>query len=213
MTRKLMALVGPLIALAAAPAAHAGPVPTWTYRTVIETAPGQTELYLGRFGINDPDQTRTVYAWAGLPAGRSGGMTGDGTITLADVSKGGYRLTDAAPGADAVTVDGFRMLLEITDGRTGLRGHMAIPGRGTLVTSMPDSVASEVQLTGGGSAAMLLNGTRYEYTWRTAESESVSRLVADVRVTAADAPEPATLALAGLGLGVVGVRRLRRRTI
>lgn len=218
MFRRFATVTGPLIALALAPAAVAGPLPTWTFRTVIETAPGQTELYLGTTapvaGAAALGQPDAVHAYASLPAGTSGSMTGDGTITLASLSKSAYRLDEAAPGSGAVLTDSFRILLEITDGRSGIRGYTPINGRGELLDGFADGGPPEAVLKAGGAGIMQIAGTRYEYTWRDSASDSVSRVEAVVRVTGSatvTTPEPATLALAGLGLGVIGVRRLRRR--
>ena len=207
MLRRFAVLVGLL--LAASPAV-AGPLPVWSYRTILETAPGQTELFLGRFQYQDRTDARDVYAYAGLPtAGAAGTAAGDTTITAAGVSKGGYRLADEpTPGAD---LDSFRVLLEITDATSGLRGFTYLGGRGRLVTSMPASLESEAELTGDGRVLMQLGGNRYDIRTRGAQSESNSLLVADVSVTSVNTPEPATLLLAGLGLGLVGVRRLRRK--
>ena len=201
-------LTGSLLALATCtPAAVAGPM-SWTYTATVQAGtsggapPASAVLMLSRFD-RGKDETP---AWAPLPTGDAGAMAGSGTITLAASTKGGYEI--GQPPADAAAVDGFRTLLEITDQASGVRGFTYMRGTGSLVGGPAD--AGEVQLDGAGHVQMLLGKNRYDINWHRQDAESVSRIVADVNVSAV-APEPATLALAGLGLGVIAVRRLRRK--
>lgn len=209
---RILAAVAPLVALAVtAPAANAGPM-SWTYKAVVQAgdgssvAPAAAVLELSRFD--------TVKMGGGafthLPTGDAGTMDGSGTIVLAAASKGDNWIGDP-PGPEVV--NRFRTLLEITDTESGARGFTYMSGHGALQDGTAGS--GEVQLQGEGRVLMSLGKHRYDITWHQAESESVSRLVADVTVTGigvgVNTPEPATLALAGLGLGAVGVRRLRRR--
>lgn len=209
MFARFLTLLGSLSVVAVlAPAAHAGPL-SWTYKAVVQagtssaTPPASAVLSLGRFPVESSTRAEDQAFYAPLPTGDAGSMAGSGTIVLAASSKGSFQSSEELPTG---AVDGFRTLLQITDQASGVRGFTYMNGTGSLVGG-PDG---DVQLNGDGRVLMLLGNNRYDITWHRQESESVSRIVADVTVSAVT-PEPATLALAGLGLGVVAVRRLRRK--
>ena len=209
MFARLATLVGPLVAVGLfAPSAAGGPL-SWKYTATVQpgytgaTPPAAAVLALGRFAKGDADGE---FATAPLPAGSAGSAQGAATIVLAESTKSDYTLGGALP-ADAV--DGFRTLLQITDLDSGVRGFTYMNGRGTIVGGPDDRL--DVQLDGGGRVWIDLGKNRYDITWRRDDTATTSRIVADVTASAlVNTPEPATLLLAGLGLGVVGVRRLRK---
>ncbi len=205
MIRRFAALVGPLVAAVAfTPAAVAGPM-SWTYTATVQagttggTPPASAVLSLSRFDKAESGGG----AFAPLPTGSTGVADGDATIVLAASSKSQYTTGDPT-GAE---VDGFRTLLQITDQASGVRGFTYMNGTGSLVGGPAD--AGALQLDGAGRVQMLLGKNRYDIAWHRQDAESVSRIVADVNVSAVT-PEPATLVLAGLGLSVIGVRRWRK---
>jgi hypothetical protein len=217
MSNRFVARVGPLLAvLALAQPAAAGPI-TWTYSLTVIPPGGADRLSLGQFVLNGAD----VSAFAPLPTpGPAGTHAGDATITLASLPHDAFT-TSADPTAATApeAADSFRVLLELNDATSGLRGFTYVNGTADLVGDDGDLTGGgEVFLRGNGRVMMQLGTSRYDIRTREANADGVSRLVADISVTGpggppigVQTPEPATLALAGLGLAAVAVRRLRRR--
>ena len=194
-----------LVALVAPPAAVAGPM-SWSYRTTIEPVSAFPNMIpSGYLALPNTDPAQAG-AWTRLPGGAEGSADGSATISLASASRGDYQTGSPPPGPGAAA--GFRMLLEITDGASGLVGHTQFGGRGVLLSAGPES-----ELQAGDEVLLDLGRHRYDITARAGGGEETARIFADVVVTdlpTAATPEPATLLMAGLGLAGVGLRRVRR---
>jgi hypothetical protein len=215
-----------LLAAVGAATAAAGPMnagltspPHWTLSAAVTQVYGDGRLYLGTFNFPDgalDGGPGAVLGTAALPTGL--GTTqfmGDAAnVRVASVGKGSYTLTDdalkrALPVMDTV----FTLKLTVTDTASGAAGDLTFTGRPILLLGPTRSSPHELALgfDGAGTGSLTLGGRRYEVSLDTAESDSGSYLVADVS-PARGTPEPATLALAGVGLlGVVVLRRRQNR--
>ncbi len=113
--------------------------------------------------------------------------------------------------------DTFGVTVSLTDVGSGQTGTVAFDGRGWeqfrvnidwYVTIQSRDAFAE--LTGETERTLTLGGTEYHVGLRAVNRDGVVDFYADVRAGAVAAtPEPTTLALAGLGLGVVGLTRRR----
>ena len=111
----------------------------------------------------------------------------------------------------------FDVKLSLTDLGSGQSGTLTFSAAGweNLVQDVDNPFSgillgrtSHAEITGDAEQSITLGGTEYHVGLRVQAHGDNADLVADVRAGAVAAtPEPATLALAGLGLGAVGVRR------
>ena len=112
----------------------------------------------------------------------------------------------------------FGVTVSLTDVGSGATGTVTFDGRGweELTRSIEwfatiESRRAFAELTGDTEQALTLGGTEYHVGLRAVNRDGVVDFYADVQAGAVAAtPEPTTLALAGLGLGVVGLARRRR---
>ena len=102
----------------------------------------------------------------------------------------------------------------VTDAASGETGHLSFDLTAWLLTALPQSTSSELVFGGDGGGTLDLGGNRYDLRLSGSDGDSGQYVGADLTVgPAAATPEPGTLALAGLGLGAVGLLRARRRCV
>lgn len=217
MTRNFVWAVAATLAAVATAAAEPVPVgatpPAWTLGSVVTTPMGTGELEMGPFTVtNSAGAPTTMMAIAPMPTGMTAtAMTGDATgLRVATASKSGYTLGELFPADARDSV--FTVTLSLTDAASGQTGELVFTGLPTL--TLGPAVDSPGALTlgfeGSGVQSVTLGGLRYDVRLGTGGSDTESYLTADVTCTH-DAPEPATLALAAVGLlGAAGLRMRRR---
>ena len=219
------ALILAALALAIAPnLATAGPI-GWSYTAHVRTTTGLGVLNMGTHSLyHFPSPTSTggdpVYGdyviSAPLPERRMSdsfrvqpGQVID-EIRLFGVGHG-YSVDPVAtaPASDA----GFLLSFTLTDQASGQSG--TIEFRGSVGASTNDQYTPQVLFSGGMGpdvTELQLGGNRYRVTaigGMPDEIQEPARMGVNVMATA-NTPEPATLAMAGLGLAAVGLSRLRR---
>jgi MYXO-CTERM domain-containing protein len=116
----------------------------------------------------------------------------------------------------------FEVTLSLTDVASGQAGTLTFAATGweELVQDVDNpfsgillSRTSHATVTGAAGQTLTLGGTEYHVALRVQTNGDNADLVADVRAGAVAAtPEPTSLALAGLGLGALGLTRRRRET-
>lgn len=112
----------------------------------------------------------------------------------------------------------FGVTLTLTDRASGQAGVLTFTGVGRedLVqdTERPYFLLSRrahAELTGGSEQSLTLGGTEYHVAMSVENRDGQAHLIATVRTGEIHAtPEPTTFALAGLGLGALGLTRRRR---
>lgn len=194
----------------AAGTASAGPI-EWGY--LVTFAPdGEGVLLLG--GIATPDGPRDFVS--GLePANLEGSVSNSLQLHIGSLRGASVFVAD-------LLNDGIRARqqfvsdLTITDTASGESGKVTVFGRGAYLgdNQLQDPRVLLELLEQSRSRELTLGGNRYQIEYSIVQNvdDRNSTLVAEVSVApAAATPEPGTLALAGLGLGAVGlVRRLRQ---
>jgi hypothetical protein len=216
--------------------AAAEPIP-WTYTPAFAGNLGSQYVTTG-FGARldpfEPDGLRHYQGYTKLTAAPGGGHAGSAVVTVGAVAHGEFYWTGADAPPPAFPVDpNFVAAITITDTASGQSGTVSVIGTATSQDSwlgapadanLPDAGqmwgdASWVQdLTLGGNRYRVAFGERKTNprdggpflggTWDALDVVADVRVVPDVH-----APEPGTLALAGIGLvglvGLIGVRRRR----
>lgn len=112
--------------------------------------------------------------------------------------------------ADVTRPTEFDATLILTDRRSGESGQVSVLGRGRYLGD--DQLADPkvmLELLSERSHALALGANRYEIEFSTSqfEGDGASYLWADVTGSPVATPEPGALALAGMGLGAVLLRR------
>ena len=198
--------------------AEAGPI-RWEFSAAVGGEFGHDALNLGVHSLLVVDSSHetsgpvnfyaTQYT---LPTGigQTISVNGSGQILLASLTNhGGTRLTETVPAEP--TDNRFKVSVAVTDLESGQSGTLDFFGRVDLLTGGTTDDPMYLGISGEGAASLLLGRNRYVIDVHSARSETVERLVADVTVTPTATPEPGTLALTGLGLGVLGAVRRGRR--
>lgn len=216
MTRNFVWAVAATLAAAAAAVAEPVPVgatpPAWTLGSVVSSPLGTGELEMGPFTVAGPTgEPTTVMAIAPMPTGLAvTAMTGNATgLRVATASKGGYTLGELFPADARDSV--FTVTLALTDAASGQTGELVFTGLPTLTLGPALGSPGTLSLgfEGAGTGSVTLGGVRYDVRLGTGGSDAESYLTADVTCVH-EAPEPATLALAAVGLlGAVGLRGRR----
>lgn len=217
---------GVLLALVlSAPAARAEPLVAWSYATAFAGDRGHATVLAGNGRRPDnlePDGYRYYTSYATLAAlPPAGPQAGSGAVGVGTAGQFTNFLWDADPRGGVPLADldrGFVASLTITDELSGASGRFAAAGRVTISGDGWAVSEPRLELSPAGPAEQTLGGQRYRVSWRE-DLVSVdeygtreARLVADVGVAPA-VPEPATWALAGLGLAAVAGRRRVRLAV
>jgi hypothetical protein len=215
MARSHPILTACALALLLPSAAHAGPI-EWevsAHFARVGAATGSmaqllTDEYIGG-GTTIHEQT-----FSRLVAADPARGWGWKSVRVGSVVPDGYRLDPlhSAPGT-------FDIALSITDIRSGASGTLAFTATGweVLVQDIDNpfsgilrSRTSHAIVTGTTEESVILGGVEYHVGLRVEERADEAELVADIRAgDVAATPEPTTLVLAGLGLGVAGLARRR----
>lgn len=202
-----------VLALAALPAvAHAGPI-SWDYTGTLQST--STGLYAVR-GEIITNATIHVYYTSTL-AGAGGSARGSSAVAVGTVTPDSGRTPDWFESRGLGTE--FELNLTIRDAASGRSGSLRFIGSATETDQFadeeylqPTSRTAFAWLTTTPEQDLVLgeNGYHVSVTGVTG-AEGTAVLEAAVSVSpAAAAPEPGTLALTGLGLGAVGLRRRRK---
>ena len=198
--------------------ALAGPIATFSV-----TGSGTGRLVAGE-GVRFKPESNT-YAPAiftgGNPAGdgtRTGELTDltsnglfDGGIGLASIGLGDSAVEEVP--ASTYDKEG-RVEFTVTDAASGESKSLDLAvgvGGGGYKDDLNAETYVDLDYRGLGAVSWTLGENRYDFDFKTYNSESYTTLYADYRITALDAavatPEPATVVLAALGLGGVLARR------
>jgi hypothetical protein len=198
--------------------ASAGPI-GWGYTARFEGDENPDLIYLGthaRPDATEPDGFRhgIIYGTLITPNG-SGAYSGPARFRIGQLSNSGvgvlwYDGGSPPPGGLSI---GFRADLAVRDTATGQTGVFTVYGSGGITNDpMMSSFAVSLSLDGNADQEQVIGGSRYRVHFdAVADPDGGAGVVADVQPVAAT-PEPGTLALAGLGLGVIGSRLRRKRS-
>ena len=223
--------LGAVVALfVAAPLATAQPMTPpgspsgWSYSAHVRTSIGSGVLDLGTHRLGtDPSGNGTVdpvfgdyLITAPLPEATLTGTypagTGNDPIRLFSVGQG-YSVIPVEEASAAPRDSRFLLSFTLTDLASGRSGTLEFTGRVGVATSgeYPTRVLFSADLS-PTIEQLTLGENRYRVTALGGLPDEIDEPASiGVRVeTLATTPEPGTLALAGMGLGVVGVRRWRR---
>lgn len=164
----------------------------------------------------------------GTVPGPDGGVEVAATLRGEDLEAPGFgsqririgSLLDIDVATDAGTVmmptrQQFVSRLTVTDSASGQSGEVSIFGTGKYIGDdllLDRRVMLELLEGDNGYRELTLGGNRYAISYSVVQGDGdrISTLVADVTVMS-PTPEPATLVLAGLSLGGLGVVRLFRK--
>ncbi len=209
----------------------------WTYTPAFAGNLGSQYVSTGSSGrpdASEPTGFRAYQGYTRLTAAPGGDRTGAGLLTVGAVAHGDFYWTGTGDPPPAFPIDPqFLAAVTITDAASGESGTASIFGQAASQDSWLGAPA-DVSLPDVGQMwgdpswvqELVLGGNRYRVVFGGRKTNprdggpfvggmwDALDVVADVRVVPdAHAPEPATLALGGLGLLVVGVaRRVRRRS-
>lgn len=207
MHRILQTVLTTAVLLALPQLATAGPI-EWSMRGDYHYTTPHTEFYLGAFSrpVGNGESSEIVHAYGQLPEGLL--PVGAGSlnyISLGVQSKQAYRFDTAAP-TDPAPANTVLFDVWVTDVASGETGHMSFTLAAYLLTGLPLTDSSELVFGGEGGGTLLLGENRYKIKLKTGDSDSSTWVYADLEVSATGTPEPGTLALAAMGLGVTGWR-------
>lgn len=229
MTRLWPALAAALLVVGTA---AAEPI-RWTYALTFSGNQGSQYVSDGSGGrpdASEPTGFRQYQGYTRLTAAPGGDRAGSGLVTVGAVGHGDFYWNGTGDPPPAFPIDPtFAATLTITDAASGQSGRASIFGQATSRDSWlgapADANLPEVgQLWGEPSwvRELTLGGHRYQVVFGERKTNprddgpfvgqmwDALDVVADVRVAPAGVPEPATLALASVGLG--GLMIARRRT-
>jgi hypothetical protein len=224
-----VALVTSFALLVAAPVASAGPI-EWDYSAHVRTRTGTGVLNLGTFNLGvDPSGNGSAepvfsdYTYlADFPErtltgdfrSLTGGTNDFRLFTVPEFPA--YPRAEIAP--TGPTDSSFLVSLTLTDRASGQSGTVELEGSASVIAGPELNSPKLFSLTlGPATTELVLGGNGYRVRGIGGlpdELEEPASAYIGVDVTAAAAvqtPEPATLALAAVGLAAVGVRRGRKR--
>lgn len=217
--RRMSAIL--VLTAAALPAAAESMPATTPMASYTLTASGTTRLAVAEGLRYDPatgTETPMVYSVANPTGGQSGMITNqasagftEGGISIATLGLGNgtYEAVPATPYDRFATVD-----FAVTDMASGESQSVTFQIGATGNADFNSQTFVDLSVVGPTEASFTLGASRYDLRFDIYRSESYTAFFADYSVTpvgaVVDSPEPATLALAALGLGGLLARRLRR---
>lgn len=201
----------------------------WSYTVTTGTPTGAPYLYIGTVSHADwggpgvGDITNTYRAYNPVSSGtQSGTHTGDmryvspgGSLSAAlHVGDVGYPTLDLVSDSMGIpprpSDPTWRVSMAITDAASGQAGTASFDWTPFVFPDVFTSGTGVVDWKQESQTKTLVLGDhRYTVTTFQQDHESHAELLAEVTVTQ-NTPEPGTLALAGIGLAGVGLRRVRR---
>ena len=208
--RRILALVG-LIAVAST--AHAEPIAT--YAVTIQSQSGSGRLLVHSGTAHDQDASYAAYASVAIPQGSAGTITEPaGVLALISIPKPVYQFDAGEPPAGLDTQ--FELDFTVTDTASGQTSTAGMPVFGRMIPGEPFALmgSGEAYLTTTDlNATFVLGAYRYQFKFGDSYGEDNSYIQAEYSITPLETvatPEPATAALALLGLGGIAARRFCR---
>jgi preprotein translocase subunit Sss1 len=196
-------------------AVHAEPLP-WTYSVWLKPAGGSDSILYGTEVGDGPFGNTSYYVLSNFgAAGTSAtGNVAPGTTDLFGFSNGNWKLETSFPSGANPSNGAFELQYLFTTQASGSSTN-SVSGmyNGTISTSgVFTSGTGNFTLGLDGDTEILLDGQKARVQFGTRQSESQSVVTMTVTPGVVETPEPATIALAGIGLaGVVGYRGRRLR--
>jgi hypothetical protein len=215
MRRRICALAVVVSFVALAGRATAGPI-GWSYTATAETSYHTLMMNLGSRVLADPATGEMVrhYYYGQMQFPNPTG-TAEGNSRLRLVGFGIGDIQDRLTPNPLIYSDDINVTLTLRDAASGETGQLAT--HTSVGFSMFQADGTPYYPYMGFSLSdqqLVLGANRYLVDYRVDQNGSEAWFVAEVRVKpASETPEPATLALAGLGLASAFGLRLRRRFV